>query len=97
MTMKQSINRLAIIGAAGALALTAACSGSDSQGADTTKKPLQIFMSAGVTGLLAPSQKAVERGVRAKIETLNAAGGINGRKVELTVRDNQSDPTRGVT
>ncbi|MCW2747846.1 MAG: hypothetical protein JWP10_988, partial [Nocardioidaceae bacterium] len=78
-----------------------ACSSSDSSGGSdgggSSEKPYQVLYSSGITGLLAPSAKGVERGIKAKIDTLNAAGGINGRKVELTTVDNQSDPTRGVT
>jgi branched-chain amino acid transport system substrate-binding protein len=37
------------------------------------------------------------QGVELAVGKLNAAGGINGRKITLTVRDDQSDPTSAVT
>ena len=30
------------------------------------------------------------------MDQINAAGGVNGRKIELIVRDTQSDPTKAV-
>ena len=37
---------------------------------------------------------ATDRGIVFAAIDLNAAGGIKGRKVELVVRDTQSDPTK---
>lgn len=37
------------------------------------------------------------RGIEAHVESINAQGGLNGRKVDLTIKDDQSDPTRAVT
>jgi branched-chain amino acid transport system substrate-binding protein len=81
------------------LALATACGGGDSGGGGSSgaDKPLKILYSSGITGLLAPSAKAVERGAQAAVSYINDNGGINGRKVEMTTVDNQSDPTRGVT
>ena len=91
---------LAAVAAAAALAVVAACGGNGSSGSGGSSggdKPLRILYSSGLTGLLAPSAKAVQRGAEAAVSYINDNGGINGRKVEMTSVDNQSDPTRGVT
>lgn len=91
-----TFRRFAAVAAVGALTLTAACGGDDGDGGDTDE-PLQIFMSQGQTGLLAPSAKAVIRGAEAAVKYLNDNGGLHDRQIEVTIEDNQSDPTRGVT
>ena len=91
---------LGVVSLIGVLAVTSACSGGGGGGGASTagsEKPLQVFMSMGKTGLLAPSAEAVIRGAQANIDHINSEGGINGRKVEVAIGDNQSDPTRGVT
>ncbi|MCW2748025.1 MAG: hypothetical protein JWP10_1167 [Nocardioidaceae bacterium] len=97
MNLRTTTKRLSILPAASALAVTAACGGSSDNKSGSSSDPLQVVYVSGITGLLAPSAKAIERGIEAKIADINASGGINGRKVELTVKDNQSDPTRGAT
>jgi branched-chain amino acid transport system substrate-binding protein len=88
------------------LAATAACGGGGGEeGGDSAAatsgglsgEPLRILYSSGITGLLAPSATAVGRGAEAAVEWINDNGGINGRPVEISTVDNQSDPTRGVT
>ncbi|MEU0465309.1 ABC transporter substrate-binding protein [Amycolatopsis sp. NPDC006131] len=76
------------------LAATACGSQSAGRGGDA---PLRILYVSGITGLLAPASKAVQRGMTAAIESVNASGGVRGRKLELTIEDNQSDATRGLT
>lgn len=93
---------LGVLGLAGALIVTSACSGGGGSSTDSTDsavstKPLRVFMSMGQTGLLAPSAEAVIRGAQAAIDHINGEGGINGRQIEAEIGDNQSDPTRGVT
>src|SRR5947207_1105814 len=38
----------------------------------------------------------MNRGVDLAVKEINAAGGVNGRKIELITRDTQSDPTKAV-
>lgn len=87
---KRSLATIAVA----ALVLTG-CGNSDS--ADDTDAPLQVLYVSGITGLLSPSATGVERGIKAAIDDLNENGGVRGRQVALVTKDNQSDPTRGVT
>lgn len=81
-----------------AVLVASACgSGSGAASGGGDQGPLRILYVSGVTGLLAPASKAVQRGMQAAVDSVNASGGVNGRKLELTTKDNQSDPTRGLT
>jgi len=75
---------------AGAVALAAA---SGAQAAEVYK----IGMSAGLTGYAATVDRAWRDGVELAIAAVNAKGGINGRKAELVVEDNRSEPQDAVT
>ncbi|MDI1343644.1 MAG: ABC transporter substrate-binding protein [Pseudolabrys sp.] len=57
----------------------------------------KIGMSAGLTGYAATVDRAWRDGVEVAIAALNAKGGINGKKVELVVEDNRSEPQEAVT
>src|SRR4029450_12196358 len=57
----------------------------------------KVGMSAGLTGYAATVDRAWRDGVEIAIAALNAKGGIIGRKVELVVEDNRSEPQEAVT
>ncbi len=57
----------------------------------------KIGMSAGLTGYAATVDRAWRDGVEVAIAALNAKGGLMGRKVELVVEDNRSQPQDAVT
>ena len=57
----------------------------------------KVGMSAGLTGYAATVDRAWRDGVEVAIATLNAKGGIMGRKIELVVEDNRSEPQEAVT
>ena len=57
----------------------------------------KIGMSAGLTGYAATVDRAWRDGVEVAIAALNAKGGILGRKIELVVEDNRSEPQEAVT
>src|SRR5947199_704017 len=57
----------------------------------------KIGMAAGLTGYAATVDRAWRDGVEVAIAALNAKGGIAGRKVELVVEDNKSEPQEAVT
>lgn len=79
-----------------AVALLIAGCGSSSSGSSTTK-PLVIGASVSLTGDFSDSGKAVERGYQLWADTVNAKGGILGRKVQLKLVDDASSPTQVVT
>lgn len=92
MTLKPRMIFIALLAAA-TTALSACGGGTSESGED----PLNILFVGGLTGVYSPTAKAIERGARAHVEYINDNGGINGREIEFTVEDNQSDPTRGAT
>jgi branched-chain amino acid transport system substrate-binding protein len=57
----------------------------------------KIGMSAGLTGYAATVDRAWRDGVEIAIAAFNAKGGIMGRKLELVVEDNRSEPQEAVT
>lgn len=69
------------------LTLFTACGGS---GGGTIK----IGLQGPMTGDYAYEGKGFENAVKMLVEQTNAAGGINGKKVELIVEDDAGDPTQ---
>ncbi|OZI32234.1 hypothetical protein CAL29_30940 [Bordetella genomosp. 10] len=59
-------------------------------------EPLRIGWLAALTGPSSAPGVGFDRGVKFAADTLNAAGGVKGRKVEIITRDTQGDPTKAV-
>lgn len=59
-------------------------------------EPIKIGWLAALTGPSSAPGVGFNRGVIYAAETINAAGGIKGRKVEVITRDTQGDPTKAV-
>ena len=57
----------------------------------------KIGMSAGLTGYAAAVDRAWRDGVETAAEYVNSKGGIMGRKVQVIVEDNKSEPQEAVT
>src|SRR5438445_2962010 len=79
------------IGLSSAAILLATVSGAAAQ--DTYK----MGMAAGLTGYAATVDRAWRDGVEIAIAALNAKGGVAGKKIELIVEDNRSEPQEAVT
>lgn len=62
--------------------------------ADTS--PIIIGYPAALTGPSSAPGVGQNRGVTYIVEQINAAGGVNGRKIEMITRDTQGDPTKAV-
>ncbi|MDC7785509.1 ABC transporter substrate-binding protein [Rhodoplanes sp. TEM] len=85
--------RLALAGAAALLAGTLAGPlASPSQAQETVK----LGLVAAMSGQSAKSGEAIVRGLSLAIDEMNAKGGLLGKKVELVVRDDESNPAKGV-
>lgn len=69
-----------------------------SQGSETpvteNKDPIRIGLSTPITGSQAENGVGTQTAVEIAVEEINAAGGINGRPVELVIQDSKSDPTQ---
>jgi branched-chain amino acid transport system substrate-binding protein len=59
-------------------------------------EPIRIGYLPALTGPSSSTGIGINRGFELAVKELNAAGGIDGRQVELVVRDTQSDPTKAV-
>ncbi len=57
----------------------------------------KIGISAGLTGYAATVDRAWSDGVQTAVDTLNAKGGIMGRKLQVVIEDNRSNPQEAVT
>ena len=68
-----------------------ASTGSDSDG------PIKFALADAQSGQLSSLGAWELKGARLAVEEFNADGGLDGRKVELTVFDTQGDPTTGTS
>ena len=69
---------------------------SESGAADSTGS-IKVGVLAPLTGSVAEYGVAVANGIRMYVEELNAAGGINGKQVELVEYDEEGDSAKAVT
>lgn len=58
---------------------------------------IKFGLVAAMSGQSAKSGEAIVRGLSLAIDEINAKGGLNGSKVELVVRDDESNPAKGAT
>ncbi|WP_460452417.1 ABC transporter substrate-binding protein [Alsobacter sp. SYSU BS001988] len=61
------------------------------------QEPYKIGISAGLTGYAATVDRAWRDGVELAVAAVNAKGGVAGRKLEVVVEDNRSEPQEAVT
>jgi branched-chain amino acid transport system substrate-binding protein len=60
------------------------------------EEPIKIGLVAALSGGSAKSGEGITRGLTIAIDDINAAGGLlNGRKLELVSRDDESNPSKG--
>jgi branched-chain amino acid transport system substrate-binding protein len=87
--------------AAVAVALVAGCAskggGASAPTGGSSSTQLVIGASVSLTGDFSDSGKAVQRGYQLWADTVNAKGGILGRKVQLKIVNDASSPTQVVT
>lgn len=77
---------------AATLGVASAC-GSPADESGSEGKAFRIDVSAHMTGNGSDFYASRVEGLRVFIEDLNAKGGVNGRKIDLKIRDNRGDPT----
>ena len=80
---------------AGALALPLAGLGGAAYAAPDT--PVRIGQSTALTGPLGDLGSAMHQGAQAAFAGINARGGVNGRRIELTTLDDGYEVARSVT
>jgi ABC-type branched-subunit amino acid transport system substrate-binding protein len=74
----------------------AACLVAFSGAGHAQQQSYKIGSSVGLTGYAATNDRAWRDGMELAAEALNAKGGILGRKIELFVEDNRSEPQEAV-
>jgi branched-chain amino acid transport system substrate-binding protein len=87
-----SITRREALASAGAAAVAVGLA----KPAIATNDPIRVGYLPALTGPSSSTGVGISRGTQLAVQEINAAGGINGRQLELVVRDTQSDPTKAV-
>jgi branched-chain amino acid transport system substrate-binding protein len=76
--------------------LAAAAGALTSRARAADASPIIIGYTAALTGPSSAPGVGQNRGVTYIVEAMNAAGGVNGRRIEMVTRDTQGDPTKAV-
>ncbi|GIE88603.1 ABC transporter substrate-binding protein [Actinoplanes regularis] len=81
------------------LAASAGCSapGANDDDAKSGSGPIKIALVDAQSGQLSSLGAWELKGARLAVDEWNAAGGVNGRQIQLDVFDDQGDPTTGTT
>ncbi|HXR43607.1 MAG TPA: ABC transporter substrate-binding protein [Pseudolysinimonas sp.] len=84
---------------AGALLVSGCAAGSSNSSPTATKAsgPINVGMIVPLTGPYAPLGKGDKAAAEQMVSTINAAGGVDGRQIDLTVQDDKTDVTQSVT
>src|ERR1700691_155079 len=90
--IQMSITRRQALASAGAAAVAVGLA----KPAIATNDPIRVGYLPALTGPSSSTGVGISRGTQLAVQEINAAGGINGRQLELVVRDTQSDPTKAV-
>lgn len=96
MTDPRSLWRGAIIALVFAIAavFVASCGGDDSNdGGGEESGPITIGFAIANTGVLEPFDSPARFGAQVAIEDINAAGGVDGRRLEAIEESTKSDPS----
>src|SRR3981189_1868935 len=90
--IKMPITRRQALASAGAAAITSSLS----KPAIAVNAPIRLGYLPALTGPSSSTGIGINRGIQLAVQEINAAGGIDGRQIELITRDTQSDPTKAV-
>jgi branched-chain amino acid transport system substrate-binding protein len=87
------MKRSGLIGFVVAAVLVGACGSTNSPGTGNTYagKTIKLGAVLSITGLGGVYGPGSRDGMNLAVKQINAAGGVNGAKIELTVKDDQSD------
>lgn len=106
MTLRHTATRrLLALSAVVGLAATAACAAPEEEdtGSDPAAQtgggedgPIRIGVNIELSGPAAVQGSAYQNAVQLVADQVNADGGIDGRQIELIIRDNKSDPTEAL-
>jgi branched-chain amino acid transport system substrate-binding protein len=91
--MKRITSRLTILAAAVGLAIAGQAVRAD-QG--VSKDQIVVGSIQDLSGPLAGFSKPARNGMQMRVDEINEAGGVNGRKIKLIVEDSGYDPKKGL-
>src|SRR5580698_7247305 len=89
---KMAITRRQALASAGAAAVASTLA----RPAIAAKEPILIGYLPALTGPSSSTGIGINRGVELGVQEINAAGGIDGRQIELIIRRPPSYPTKAV-
>ncbi len=89
----------ALVAAAVSTLLLVSCGTADPAESDGADEPYRVLVTGGISaqGALAANAQTSILAAKAGAQVQNEAGGIGGRRIELTVVDDGGDPTKAVT
>ena len=79
-----------------AASLLAGCGGSGASGSSSSGDTFKIGVIGPLTGGAAAYGNAVQYSAQIAVDEINAAGGINGKQVELKAEDDELDAQKSV-
>ncbi|HWC22425.1 MAG TPA: ABC transporter substrate-binding protein [Flexivirga sp.] len=71
-----------------------ACGSSSGDGSGGSGGDITLGLLAPITGTFAADGKDMKDGANAAVKVINAAGGVNGKKLKLDIKDDGSDPQK---
>jgi len=95
--MSPKLTKRLVLSAAALALATSACAapGSSSSNQESSEGPVKIAVVNAQSGQLSSLGQWEWKGAKLAADEWNAKGGINGRKIELELFDDQGDPTVG--
>jgi branched-chain amino acid transport system substrate-binding protein len=96
VVIRKTLARLAVLMGAAGLAAAAASAGSAAP-AHLSAGPIKIGISLSLSGDFSDPGKFAQQGYKLWANTVNATGGLLGRKVQLIIQDDASSPTQAAT
>src|SRR3954469_21654334 len=90
---KRGLRAVAIVAAVGIASVGVLATGAIAQSSDTpgvTAKDVTLGYISSQTGVAAATHKNAHKSCQARVDTENAKGGVNGRKVKLEIIDDKS-------
>ena len=94
--MRATMRTRFAVGLVALLAVAGVAAGCSSSSSSSSEKTLRIGLEAPLTGELAELGTGMLNGAKQAAAKLNAAGGVNGKQVEIIAIDDKGDPDAGV-
>ncbi|MGW0176768.1 ABC transporter substrate-binding protein [Rhodococcus sp. NPDC003322] len=94
-----SLRRTSVVAVSVCTVVLTGCGSTDSDEAASGDQPYRVLLTGGISaqGELAANAQTSILAAKAGAQVQNEAGGIDGRRIELTVVDDGGDPTKAVT